>query len=229
MAEIEGWICTILFCSIWHWNQEFWSAVLCTDHTLKYDVSYSKVNVQGKQHLLEFMDHCCQCRHYSIDILKCGSSVCTICKPPRLSKEVFSKLHHLPDPIIGDDQHYVPFEKVFGTDITEKDRPSAQKSKYGGRKFTLKHVKNANIMLMCDECSLWRLLYSCNKLTDEEWQKVQDLLCSVSFTCGGQIEDFDADSPVYTWSLNYRETILQCRLWTHLFPLCLSRQVGYEK
>ena len=148
--------------------KEFWSAVLHIDKNLEYEVSYSKANVQGKQDLLKFMDHCCRCRHYSFDILKCGSSACTICKLPRLSQDVFSKLHHLPDPIIGDDQHYLNFEEVFGTDTTEKDRPSAQKSKDGGRKFTLKHVKNANIMLMCDDCGLWRLLYSCNKLTDGE-------------------------------------------------------------
>ena len=121
------------------------------------------------------MSHCCQSRHYSFDILKCGSSACEFCKPPRLPQEVFRKVHHLPDPVIGDDHHYLLFEEVFGTDTTEKDTLSAQKSKDGGRKFTLKHVKNANIMLMlmlmCDECSLWRLLYSCNKLTTEERQK----------------------------------------------------------
>lgn len=28
----------------------------------------------------------------------------------------------MPDPVIGDDHHYLPFEEVFGTDTTEKDR-----------------------------------------------------------------------------------------------------------
>ena len=59
--------------------KEFWSAVLSVDHTLQYDVSYSKANVQGKQHLLDFMSHCCQSRHYSFDILKCRSSACEFC------------------------------------------------------------------------------------------------------------------------------------------------------
>lgn len=112
--------------------QLFWSAVLSVEHTLEYNVSYSKANIQSKQDLLEFMEHCCQCRHYSFDILKCGSSACTFCKPPRLPEKEFNKLHHLPDPVIGDDHHYLPFEKVFGTTTTEKDRPSAQKSMDGG-------------------------------------------------------------------------------------------------
>ena len=137
--------------------KEFWSAVLRVDSTLEYDVSYTKANISGQQSLLDFMDHCCQHRHYFFDILKCGLPNCSICKAPRLQ---FHTLHHLPNPIISDD-HYKPFNKVFGTQTTEKDRPSAQKSIDGGRRFTLKHVKkNANIMLMCEECCLWRLLYS---------------------------------------------------------------------
>ena len=101
--------------------KEFWSAVLRVDSTLEYDVSYSKANVSGQQSLLDFMDHCCQRRHYSFDILKCGLPNCSICKAPRLLKEEFDKLHHLPDPVIGDDDHYQPFNKVFGTQTTEKD------------------------------------------------------------------------------------------------------------
>ena len=46
--------------------------------------------------LKQFLDHCCQIRHFSFMTLKCGSSDCRICKPPRLPKEVFDTLHHLP-------------------------------------------------------------------------------------------------------------------------------------
>ena len=84
----------------------------------------------------------------------------------------------------------------------KKDRLSAQQSKDGGRKFTLKHVKNANLMLMCDECCLWRLLYACVKLTNEERQKVQETLNTVSFTCGAPIADLDSDLQVYTRALH---------------------------
>jgi len=149
-----------------------------------------------------------------LDILKCSLPNCTFCKPPHLPKEDFVKLHHLPDPVIGDDDHYQPFSKVFGTHTTEKDRPSAQKSKDSGRQFTLKHVKNANLMLMCEECSLWRLLYTCTKLSAEEQGKIQDKLVDVSFTCGSPIEDLGDDLPVYTRILNCYELVekalLQC-------------------
>ena len=33
---------------------------------------------------------------------------------------------------------------------------------------SLQHVKNVDIMLQCDECGLWRLLYSQKKLTKRD-------------------------------------------------------------
>lgn len=49
--------------------------------------------------LKQFLNHCCQTRHYSFCILKCGSSDCQICKPPCLPKEVFETLHYISNPI----------------------------------------------------------------------------------------------------------------------------------
>ena len=36
----------------------------------------------------------------------------------------FSSLRFLPDPVLGEDGHYLPFNDVFGKPTTEKDRPS---------------------------------------------------------------------------------------------------------
>ena len=77
--------------------------------------------------LKQFLNHCCQTRHYSFTILKCGSSDCRICKPPCLPKEVFDTLQYLLDPIC-DGNMYKPFSEVYGTVTTEKDRPSFKSS-----------------------------------------------------------------------------------------------------
>ena len=76
--------------------------------------------------LKQFLNHCCQSKHYSF---KCGSSDCQICKPPQLPKEVhvFDTLHHISDPI-HDSNVYKPFSDVYGTSTTEKDRPSLHSS-----------------------------------------------------------------------------------------------------
>ena len=58
------------------------------------------------QNLQAFLKHCCRERHYFFDIKKCGNAACTICKPPRLPSDLFSKLQHFPDPMPGQDGHY---------------------------------------------------------------------------------------------------------------------------
>ena len=73
------------------------------------------------------MDHCCHIRHYIFSIKKCGTTHCTICKPPRLPKEIFDTLHHLPDPV-RDGDVYKKISHVYETNTTEKDRPSLQSS-----------------------------------------------------------------------------------------------------
>ena len=77
--------------------------------------------------LKQFLNHCCQTRHYSFCIQKCGSSDCQICKPPRLPKEVFETLYYISDPIC-DGNVYKPFSDVYGTITTVKDWSSLNSS-----------------------------------------------------------------------------------------------------
>jgi len=81
---------------------------------------------------------------------------------------VYQNLHYLPDPVSSDSEegHYKSFDEVYGEQTTEKDQPSAKKAKeVSSCRFTVKSVKNANLMLRCEECELWRLVYSETKLT----------------------------------------------------------------
>ena len=146
--------------------KEFWSAVLRVDSTIVHQSQCLQPSIST--------DHCCQHRHYSFDILKCGLPTCTIYKPPHLPKKDFEKF---PDPVIGDDDHYLPFSKVFGTQTTD-------------------HLPRNQ-----------RMLYSCTKLSADERGKIQDKLTDVSFTCGSPIEDLGDDLPVYTRSLNCYEPV----------------------
>ena len=75
------------------------------------------------QQLKQFMDHHCHIRKYVFSVKKCGKTDCSICSVPRLPSEIFKQLHHLPDPV-ADGEHYKPFEEMYGTSTTEKDRPS---------------------------------------------------------------------------------------------------------
>lgn len=84
-----------------------------------------------------------------LQIKKCNNSECTICLPVELPIEVFDELHFLPDPepsigknythflkvlkilimpldffILADPDHYKDFSSIYGTQTSEKFRPS---------------------------------------------------------------------------------------------------------
>jgi hypothetical protein len=143
------------------------------DSTLTRDETTK--GIKGKEDSEAFLSHCCVARHYSFLIKKCADDNYSICKPVRMPKDVFQTLRHLPDPMMGDDDHYLSFEDVHNTKTSEKDRPSfsnAKKMKALPFIPTSRHVQNVNVVVQCKECDLWRLLYSKRKLTLPERQQL---------------------------------------------------------
>ena len=160
--------------------------------------------------LAAFIDHCCQSRHYSFCIKKCGEPTCEVCQPVRLPSQVFKSLHFLPDPVPSDDEHYKLFDEVYGSETTEMHRPSlVQKSK---RRMTLpftasiQHVKNVNLIVQCEQCGMWRLIYSPYKLKAEDKRILESKLDSFAFSCGTDLEELDL--PEHLQNLSVRP--LQC-------------------
>lgn len=51
---------------------------------------------------------------------------------------------------------------------------------------TVQHVKNIGVMLQCEECDLWRLLYSKRKLSIRETE-IQSFLDDIAYTCGATL------------------------------------------
>ena len=82
--------------------------------------SCNRSKLPGFPKLNKFFSHCCQTRHYSFCIKKCGSVDCRICKPLRLPGDVFQSLHFIPDPV-ADGNAYKPFDEVYGTNTTGKE------------------------------------------------------------------------------------------------------------
>ena len=114
-----------------------------------------------------------------------------------MPRELFVLLHHLPDPVPGEEGHYKPFSEVFGTFTTEEYRPSLQvkksKQKYLPFAASVQHVKNVNVMIQCEECEMWRLVYSKFKLTVDEKKTLQSSLDEFTYTCGAQLDDLCLD------------------------------------
>ena len=100
------------------------------------------------------------------------------------------------------DGHYLPFAEVFTSEKgnTEEYRPSYKGPtqplpKRVKRKLpyyvSVQHAKNAELMLQCSECELWRLIFSKYKLKKEECDQLEVLLSNIMYTCGATLKELD--------------------------------------
>lgn len=145
---------------------EMWGNILAVDETITPETT-TKDETQKKERFQDFLQRHCKIRHYMFSVKICNTSSCT-CKPPRLPKDVFDSLHHLPDPM-PDGDLYREFEHLYGKcDTTEQHRPSLKEAekKGSGMPFTptAQFAKNVNLVIQCHECEKWRLIYSKNAL-----------------------------------------------------------------
>lgn len=181
--------------------QSFWEILLQIESNLQL-TDTTKTAIADKADLLAYMKHCCKIQHYSFQIKKCRVENCTMCKPIRMQPEVFANLHFLPDPVPEGDGHYKAFADLYGTPTTEKYRPSlleAQKQKVHKRTLDFytsqQHVTNVGIVIQCEECEMWRLLFSRKKFNAHQRANLQTILDHVAYTCGKNIfEDLELPS-----------------------------------
>ena len=106
---------------------EVWNSLHSIDSTVNVGDKHHKGSSSSYSSLQDFLSHCCQQKHYLFCVKKCGSTSCGICKPPRLPSDVFSQIHHLPDPVPASDGHYKSFSDIYGTQTTEINLPSLKK------------------------------------------------------------------------------------------------------
>ena len=127
-------------------------------------------------------------------IKKCGAESCKWCKKPKLPDDVFSQLHHLPDPVPGSqDDHYQDFESLYGSNTSEKFRPSLlqQEEKGHGMPFSpsAQYAKNVGVVIQCNECQRWRVIYSKTVLSREERNELEEITESLIYTCGSTLQN----------------------------------------
>ena len=172
-----------------------WSEILLVDDTLIRGDTTKKA-IKDKEKLLKFLGSHCRETHYAFSVKKCGSQSCQVCKPPWLRPSVFSTLHHLPDPTPRDG-HYKGFDELYGKPTTETHRPSLQKTatKGYGMPFspTAQTAKNTKLLVECEECGKWRVLYSKHVLKKQQVQKIEQELERLDYSCDSVFTNIDAD------------------------------------
>ena len=195
---------------------------------LQLDKVLRKDSLAHLPNLKAFLDHCCTRKQYIFEIKKCGIATCTICRPVCLPHCIFSEVHFLPDPVPGDDGHYKPFHEIYGTVTSEAHRPSLHKRPATKKalpfRASLKYVKNVNMMLLCQDCNMWRLLYSKYKLDVHEKQNLEMALEGMSYTCGSMIQDLGLTgrlSDVYVCDHRCNDLIETLYYKANYDPICI--------
>lgn len=174
--------------------EELWQRLVSVDATATMDQKWVKKTLQEHPKLQEFMEYCCLRRHYSFCVKKCGYKAYSICKPPRLPSDVFD-IKFLPDPVPSGDGHYKPFGNLYGKEISKKHHPSLQTPPSRAKTLpfvaSVQHAHNTNLMVQCEECEMWHLIYSRYKLTLSELKQVSDSLEEFTYTCGSSFADLN--------------------------------------
>lgn len=207
-----------------------WESVASIDSNCsEYNCLRRKSDLKQSPKIKEFLSHCTRERHYFFEIKKCGQETCTICKPLRLTKEVFEQIKPFPDPVPGEEGHYLPFKDVYGSQTSEEHRPSLKKRSSKQRTLPfhgkLQHVKNADIMVECEECGMWRLVYATKKLTKQQQRTLMSALDGMSFSCGSPLQDLEVDDElkdaVFVKSLNCCEPVEILYYTAKYEPICI--------
>ena len=138
--------------------------------------------------------------------------------------DVFVTLQHLPPPIPGDNSHYKSFSEVYGTKTSEENRPSLptkRPKKTVPFPKSVQHAKNTNIMVMCEECDIWCLVYCQVKLSFEQREYLQLQLDHHSFSCGADLSNLELSRDLYVRSLNCHD-LVECLYYSAKYPpICI--------
>lgn len=88
---------------------------------------------------------------------------------------------------------------------------------------TVQHVKNIGVMLQCEECDLWRLLYSKRKLSIRETE-IQSFLDDIAYTCGATLEELNLPekfSCIYIREHSCSDTVEKLYYSAGYAPICI--------
>ena len=169
---------------------KFEEVLLAIDETIEEGEKLTKASLKSHPKLTNFYEHCCQLRHYSFCVKKCGTSDCTIRTSPRLPSEIFEKLAFYP---ILYPKKTVTTNPLTPFMVSEEHYPSLQKRPTRRKTLpfvaSVQHARNTNLMVQCEECEMWRLVYSKCKLNKSELSMLQGMLDDFTYTCGASLSD----------------------------------------
>lgn len=143
-------------------------------------------------------------RHYMFCIQKCGSP-CEWYNLSRLHPEVFSGLYFLPE----DEE----FDTLYGSQTNESYCPSLAEAKRKSHGMPspppAQYAKSTGMVIQCDECRKWQLLYSRKKIVKAQRGKLQEIVEMLSYSCGSRLQDIQDTSAEVNQEV-FVKAILSC-------------------
>ena len=189
--------------------ESFWEILQQIEPALSSDDTTREKIKDKSSELQAFLKHCCEVRHFSFCVKMCGKDGCDICKPVRMDVGKLSNLYFLPDPILGSDNHYLPFTNAFSTTpMSEMFQPSLRvKGLAKPLSFSpsVQHALNSGITVQCEECDKWRVVFSKKKLTSNQRSTLQSVLEDVSYSYGASLEDIQFPITLSSHSIVVRD------------------------
>ncbi|XP_033730726.1 uncharacterized protein LOC117320173 [Pecten maximus] len=161
----------------------------------KLNTSSTSKDLRNCINLQEFIKTHGVSTHYSFQLMKCREEPCRYCmiNPIRVDRDTLGDLSFLPCPVRDESgQHYLPFHAVYGKDVDETHRPSAQNStdfddssvEMDRRNREILKAGKARDIIICGECSKPRVVYSGNKMSREQDAHLRRIKEAGTFTCG---------------------------------------------
>ena len=87
------------------------------------------------------------------------------------------------------------------------------------------HALNVGVVVQCDECNKWRLLFSKRKLAFHERRELEQLLSDISYSCGSKMEDLQLPEQLKCVEIRIHQCIDQIeKLYYSAYPndvLCI--------
>ena len=100
----------------------------------------------------------------------------------------------------------IVFPLLFQNRPSLQVRPAKDRFKIGFSP-SVQHATNTGLVVQCEECNKWRLIFSKKKIPETRKASVQEALSDVAFTCGMSLGKYqrllyiELHSEVVTWGV----------------------------
>ena len=108
---------------------------------------------------------------------------------------------------------YEEFDTLYGSQTNESYCPSLAEAEHKchGMPFppSAQYARSTGLVIQCDECGKWRLLYSRKKTAKAQRDELQEIIEMLTYSCGSRLQDIQ-DTSAEVDQENFAKANLSC-------------------